>query len=279
MLAALFAFGLTLPVPHLGRGYVVRIVLPDPAALDDLPAIEGPQDASRPLVVIDAGHGGHDPGAIAHGVREKTIALAYARALKNAILSQGGVRVAMTRADDRFLVLEERAQIARALGADLFISIHADSAAAAQARGATIYTLSDEASDAEAAAFAARENRSGTVNGVPMDQTDAAVGNILFDLSQRRTAGASDAFARLIVREGQGKVAFHQAPLRSAELAVLKAPDMPAVLFEMGYITNEAEARRLAAPETQAAFADATARAIRVQFARQSGAAQATLAN
>ena len=128
LLTGLYALGLSLPVPALGRGYVVRIELPEAGRPVDLPQVEGPQDPARPLVVIDAGHGGHDPGATGDVFREKTLALGLARALRDELLRRGGVRVALTRDDDTFLVLEERSEIARALGADLFLSIHADSA-------------------------------------------------------------------------------------------------------------------------------------------------------
>ncbi|RZA12650.1 MAG: N-acetylmuramoyl-L-alanine amidase, partial [Proteobacteria bacterium] len=140
ILGGLYVLGLTLQVPTLGRAYVIRIELPDPGGAIGLPKVEGPQDATRPLVVIDAGHGGHDPGASAHGTEEKRIVLALARALRTRLLQEGGIRVAMTRDDDRYLVLAERAEIARALGADLFLSIHADSAGEESGlQGASVY--------------------------------------------------------------------------------------------------------------------------------------------
>ena len=127
LLGALYALGLSLPVPALGRAYVIRFELPKPDAAD-LPKVLGPADASRPLVVIDAGHGGHDPGAGYDGFQEKNIALGLALALRDRLLAHGGIRVALTRSDDTFLALEERTDIARRLGAGLFVSIHADSA-------------------------------------------------------------------------------------------------------------------------------------------------------
>jgi N-acetylmuramoyl-L-alanine amidase len=149
-----------------GAAYVVRVALPDGTRPIDLPPILGPADASRPLVVIDAGHGGHDPGASGEGsLREKQLTLALALALRDALLAQGHVRVALTRSDDRFLALEERSGIARRLHADLFLSIHADSAPSADAGGATVYTLSDKGRT-PADALARRENRADTVNGV-----------------------------------------------------------------------------------------------------------------
>lgn len=272
LLGALFALGLTLPVPALGRSYVVRFDLPPAGEPVDLPKVRGPQDASRPLIVIDPGHGGHDPGASAGALREKDIVLSLALALRDELLRGGGIRVALTREDDRFLVLGERAAVARALGADLFLSIHADSSGSVDGvRGASIYTLSDEASSEAAARFAARENSADSVNGVPLGGQSDAVASILVDLSQRRVQGDSAEFAGLIVREGEGALRFHPQTLRSAALAVLRAPDVPGVLYEAGFITDREEARQLASPEGRREFARVFARAVRVYFARQSG--------
>lgn len=273
LMAGLYALKLKLPVPVLGRNYVIRIELPDAGTLIGLPKVEGPEDASRPLVVIDAGHGGHDPGANGGGIEEKRLVLGLALALRDRLLKQGGIRVAMTRRDDTFLVLQERAEIARRLGADLFVSIHADSAGdESGVRGASVYTLSDTASDEAAARFAARENNADKLNGISLSGQSDAVSAILVDLSQRRTQEESSEFASLITREGQGSIVFHPEPRRSAALAVLRAPDVPSVLFEAGFITNPEDARRLTSPEGQARFADAMERAIRIFFARNSGA-------
>jgi N-acetylmuramoyl-L-alanine amidase len=274
LLAALYVVGHALGVraPLLGRGYVIRLELPDAGESVGLPPVEGPQDPSRPLVVIDAGHGGHDPGASGEGMREKTLTLSLARALRDRLLQDGGVRVALTRNDDTFLVLEERAEIARRLGADLFLSIHADSAGDKnEVTGASVYTLSAKASSEAAARFAARENSADVVNGVPLANQDENVNAILVELSQRRTQQQSDEFADLILREGAGGLQFHPQAKRSAALVVLKSPDLPSALFEAGFISNPEEAGRLASPEGQASFAQAMARAIRIYFARQAG--------
>jgi N-acetylmuramoyl-L-alanine amidase len=274
LLAAVYGVGqaMHLRAPLLGRAYVIRIVLPDPDSHIALPPVLGPQDRTRPLVVIDAGHGGHDPGAIGTAFREKTLALALARALRDELLRGGGIRVALTRDDDKFLVLDERAAIARTLGADLFLSIHADSAGdKAEVSGASVYTLSNKASDQTAARFAARENSADEVNGVRLAEQSDEVNAILVELSQRRTQAKSAEFAGLILREGQGTLAFHPQPLRSAALVVLQSPDVPSALFEAGFITNDEEAGRLASPEGQQRFAQVMARAIRVYFARQAG--------
>lgn len=272
LLAGLYALGLSLPVPALGRDYVIRIELPEAGRPVDLPPVEGPQDPARPLVVIDAGHGGHDPGAVGDAFREKTLALGLARALRDELLREGGIRVAMTRDDDTFLVLEERSEIARALGADLFLSIHADSAGDKEGvTGASVYTLSTTASSQAAARFAARENSADVVNGVPLVNQDDSVNAILIELSQRRAREQSAEFAGLVVREGEKVIDFHPQARRSAALVVLRAPDVPSVLFEAGFISNPDEARRLASPEGQRRYARFMARAIRIYFARQSG--------
>lgn len=272
LLAGLYALGLTLPVPHLGRDYVVRVALPEAGRPIDLPRIYGPPNRSRPLVVIDAGHGGKDPGASVEGYREKDIALGLALALRDRLVEGGGIRVALTREDDRFLVLEERPEIARRMSADLFLSIHADAEGdGSEASGASIYTLSAKASGQAAARFAERENSADRVNGVRIEGQSEQVSAILVELSQRRVQEESAEFASLILREGEGTLTFHPRPRRSAALAVLRAPDVPAVLYESGFITNPEDAERLATPEGQAHFAEVMARAIRIYFARQAG--------
>lgn len=271
LLGALYAVGASIPVPVLGRDYVLRIELPDGSATIGLPEIEGPSDPTRPLVVIDAGHGGPDPGTVSEAYREKTIVLGLARALRDRLLDEGGVRVAMTRVDDSFIVLEERAEIARALGADLFLSIHADSAGDREGvTGASIYTLSETASSEAAARFAERENEADVVNGVDLSGQDDEVNAILVELSQRRTSERSALFAELIEREASGTLPFHPQSRRSAALAVLRAPDVPGVLFESGFVTNPEDAQRLASVEGRERFAEVMARAIRIYFARQS---------
>lgn len=273
LVGGLYLLGLTLPVPVLGRDYVVRLDLPQAGERVGLPPVEGPDDPSRPLVVIDAGHGGHDPGAVGLGIREKTLTLGLAQVLRDELLREGGVRVALTRSDDSFLVLEERAEIARLLGADLFLSIHADSAGEKdEVVGASVYTLSERASSEAAARFAARENSADVINGVVLTGRSEAVNTILVDLAQRRTSESSAQFADLVLREGEGVLRFHPQARRSAALAVLRAPDVPSVLYESGFVTNPEEAARLASPEGRQRFAEAMARAIRIYFARESGA-------
>lgn len=262
--------GVKVPVPQSGRDYVLQLLMPDAAAELELPTIYGPSDPAAPLVVIDAGHGGRDFGAVGAGVREKDVTLALAIALRDAIVEQGDIRVALTREDDRLITLTERPDIARRMEADLFLSIHADSAGDNEAvSGASIYTLSDRASSAAAARFARRENDADRVNGVSIEGQSGDVADLLVELSQRRSQAESAAFAGLVTREGAGKLAFHSQAQRSADLVVLRTPDMPSALFESGFVTNEDDAARLVSEEGQAQFAQVMARAIRVYFIRQ----------
>ncbi len=255
--------------PGRGYGYVVEVELPPAAGVVGLPRIEGPQDASRPLIVIDAGHGGKDPGAGSGPLKEKMLTLALALALRDELLRGGGTRVALTRSDDRYLFLAERSSIGRRLHGDLFISIHADSTGEnAGASGATVYTLSTKGSSESAEKIAARENAADTINGIRIAEQSEAVSAILVDLSQRETLARSEQFASLIKREGAGRMPFRDRSEQSAAFAVLKSPDLPSVLFEAGYISNAADAARLFSTEGRNTFADVTAKAIRAYFAR-----------
>jgi N-acetylmuramoyl-L-alanine amidase len=265
---AMVAVDRTFGAPGRGLGYVVKVALPEAGRGVGLPPVEGPLDASRPLVVIDPGHGGHDPGAGTGALKEKQLTLTLAKALKAQLLSGGGIRVALTRDDDRYLLLDERSGIAKRLNADLFISIHADSAGNPDATGATVYTLSDRGTDEIANRLAARENRADTVNGVKLAGTSDTVSAILVDLSQRETQASSDEVARLILREGTGRLPFRENSIQQAAFVVLKSPDVPSVLFEAGYLSNAEDAERLASPAWQRAFAESTAQALRVFFAR-----------
>jgi N-acetylmuramoyl-L-alanine amidase len=274
VLAGAAALDQRIPMPQWGREYVLRFALDAPAAPLVLPIVAGPDDPLRPLVVIDAGHGGRDPGAIGEddaGRRfaEKEITLALALALRDELLKTGTVRVALTREDDRILPLADRPEMARLLGAELFISIHADSAGDSDAvRGASIYTLSNEASSEAAARFAARENNADRVNGLVVAGQSEAVSTILVELAQARTQEDAARFAALVLREGAGVIPFVAQPKRAAALAVLRAPDVPSVLFESGFVTNEADRARLTTAEGQQAYAEVLARAIRIYFAR-----------
>ncbi len=253
------------------KRYKLSIPVPPPTRALPLPKVEG--DDTRPLVVIDAGHGGVDPGAINRetGLREKDVTLKIAKAIRDQLLASGRVRVALTRDDDRYILHRERFGVARRLKADLFISIHCDSTGAEDASGATAYTLSEVASDKEAARLAARENRADVIAGVDLGEaTD--VSSLLIDLTQRETMNASAGFARLLGREARPliptKANFH----RMASLLVLKAPDLPSILFETGYISNPADAAFLDSPEGREKIAESVRRAVEVHFARRMAA-------
>ncbi len=266
MVAADRAFG----APGRGYDYIIKVDLPPAEGIIGLPKVLGPPDAGRPLVVIDAGHGGKDPGAGRGELKEKDLTLALALALRDELLRQGGIRVALTRDDDRYIFLGERSGIARRLGADMFISSHADSTEQdTGVSGATVYTLSAKGTNEAAERLASRENAVVRVNGVAISDQDENVSAILIDLSQRETQARSEELARLILREGAGRLPFRESEPQSAAFAVLKAPDVPSVLFESGYINNPAEASRLNSPEGRKNFAEVTAQAIRVFFARE----------
>lgn len=225
----------------------------------------GPNAAGRPIIVIDPGHGGHDPGAVSVSgeTSEESLTLALAQELRDRLVERGRVRVAMTREDDRYLTLEERTSVARRLGASLFLSIHADSAPNPLARGATIYSLSDVASDAEAARLAAAQN-----SGIPMvRQGDGSVRAILADLAMRSEMGSSANFAGRLVKRAAGQFELRPEPHRFAAFHVLRRADAPAVLFEAGYISNADDELLLRSPEHRSAIVLALAQAIEADVA------------
>jgi N-acetylmuramoyl-L-alanine amidase len=223
-----------------------------------------PQARGRPIVVIDAGHGGRDPGAISLSgeVAEKDLALALGRELRDALVKRGRVRVAMTRDDDRYLTLDERAAVPRRLNAAMFVSLHMDSAPNPLARGATVYSLSDIASDAEAARLAASENRGA--------REEAAGGNVealLSDLAMQAQMSASADLAVRFVDKSSGRFELRPNPHRFAAFHVLRRADAPAVLFEAGYISNVDDEALLRSPEQRSKIALALAQAIEADVA------------
>ncbi len=199
-------------------------------------------------VVIDAGHGGKDPGAIGvNKTYEKNITLAAAKSLAELLEESGRYRVVMTRSTDRFILLYDRVKIARAANADLFISLHADMAPENKnAAGLSVYTLSDQASDAQTEKLAAQENKVDLLAGVDLSSTEQDVTNILIDLAMRENMNQSRFLANKVVTSmNSNAVDMIQKPHRYAGFAVLKAPDIPSILVEMGFISNPREARRL----------------------------------
>jgi len=216
------------------------------AQLPSIPVERKDEGDSRRIVVIDPGHGGIDPGTQVAAIAEKAVVLAFGLKLKEQLEAQGRYRVIMTRSDDTFISLGDRVRIARGVEANLFISIHADSLTQAQdVRGATIYTGSERASDAEAARLAAKENQADAVAGLDASEDVQDVAGILMDLAKRETRGFSAMFARNLVERLGGSVRMHKVPLRSAGFRVLTAPDVPSVLIELGYMSSPKDAELL----------------------------------
>ena len=214
-----------------------------------VPDYDAAQD-EKPLIVIDAGHGGQDPGAIgAVKTQEKHVTLAMARSLRQALLRTGRYRVALTRDSDVFIMLGERVNIARKLKADMFISLHADSNPRPDAKGFSVYTISDTASDAEAAGLAARENAVDELSGMDLGNVDKDVADILIDLAARETKAKSSQLADILVDALHPKIAKLTKPHRYAGFRVLKAPDIPSVLIELGFLTNSTDEKLLQSAE------------------------------
>ncbi|MBL8582993.1 MAG: N-acetylmuramoyl-L-alanine amidase [Rhizobiaceae bacterium] len=224
---------------------------------------EGDATADRFTIVIDPGHGGIDGGAEGlNGTVEKAITLAFAQQLQEALLATGRYDVYLTRSTDEFLRLDERVRIARQHGADLFLSIHADTINVKGISGATIYTVSEKASDAEAEATALRENLSDELAGITVEAESQQVADILIDLIRRETHGFSMRFARSLVGELSDTVGLINNPHRSAGFKVLKAPDVPSVLLELGYLSNVQDEAHLRDPDWRKRAADSIVKAV-----------------
>jgi len=227
---------------------------------------------TKPVIVLDPGHGGIDPGtASADGTTEKEVVLAFAKALRQRLAAKGDYQVYLTREDDTFLALRERVEFAQGKGANLFVSIHADSFPkhTTEASGATVYTLSEQASDEEAKELAAKENFSDALAGVDMpSHRDEVVANILIDLAQRETQNRSIVFAKSVV--GQMSASdLHRKSLKSAGFRVLKSPDVPSVLLELGFLSNPGDEKRLTSDDWRAAMAEKVTAAIDAYFAKR----------
>lgn len=220
----------------------------------------------KKVIVLDPGHGGKDPGAIGYsGVYEKHITLAMGKELK-AILEKAGYKVYLTRSGDSFINLRERYQIARRQKADLFMSIHADSAKNRSATGLSVYTLSENASDREAAALAERENKADLIGGMDLNNEDKELASIFISLSQNMTRKNSSDFAELLQYEMSKEVKLVANAHRFAGFAVLKAPDIPSVLIELGYLSNRNEEKLLKQESYRKKLANATLRAVNKYF-------------
>ncbi len=225
-----------------------------------------PRPKSSPVkrvIVIDPGHGGDDPGAIGvSGIYEKNITLAAARDVRKELLRLGGYRVMLTRERDKFIRLRDRVAFGRDADADVFISLHADTMPNRQVRGASVYTLSERASDAEAAALAVQENKADLIDGVDLTHETSEVANILIDLAQRETMNRSAQFAELLVDELRRETRLLRNTHRFAGFAVLKAPDVPSVLVELGFLSNRRDEKMLRSKVYRRKMAAAIARGI-----------------
>ena len=275
-------------------GKPARLVLDlKPTSKDEFDASAGwPEDARPPspqvaadtpiqtrdgrfIVVIDPGHGGVDPGATGpNGIHEKDVVLEMALALKAELQKREGYTVVLTRENDIFLPLKERVNFARLQKADLFISIHADSIDGGGVKGASIYTLSEVASDKEAAELARKENAADIIAGVDLSTEDEAVTNILIDLAQRETNNRSVMFARLALPEIARHTSLLNKPHRFAGLVVLKAPDVPSILVECGFLSNADEEDNLNSPKWRRGMGRALAKSVDVYYERMHAVAQ-----
>ena len=253
----------------IGEARTGKVTLDLPQAVANVRVREA-RLPGRPIVLIDAGHGGRDPGApgVSGSTREKDMTLAMARELADLLEQRGRVRVALTREDDKYLTLEQRAAIARQLQASLFLSLHMDSAPNPLAKGATIYSLSDVASSAEAARFAQAENAAG---GALSSEADDSVRALLADVALREQMEASAGLAERLLRRAAGRVELRPRPHQFAAFHVLRRAETPAVLVEAGYISNAEDEAMLMTREGRAPMVLALAQAIEADVAlRQS---------
>ncbi len=264
-----------------------QVAAADPASggSDDVPVpVSKPDEAvpvgqgdGRFIIALDAGHGGADPGATGTGgTLEKEVVLETVIALKDELERRRGYTVVLIREDDSFINKKDRVKAARAARADLFISIHADTISNSAIHGASVYTLSESASDAEAAELAESENASDVIAGVDLSGEKDDVGSILIDLAQRETKNRSTVFAQLLLPELDAQSGLLVQPLRSAGFRVLKAPDVPSVLIELGFLSNATDEARLTDPEWRAGMARAIARSVDDYYARMSSVAQSS---
>ena len=247
----------------------------DPIVAMKAAAEPRPADAVdlRPVVVIDPGHGGVDNGTQAGGGEnnEKDLVLGFGLALRDRIEKSGKYRVVMTREDDTFVPLADRVRIARNQSAALFVSIHADALPRGEgdAQGATIYTLSDRASDSEAERLAETENKADAIGGVNLTEEPTEVTDILIDLARRETRTFSNRFARLLMGEMKTTARMHKRPLKSAGFKVLKAPDVPSVLVELGYVSNKDDLEHLLSESWRTRIVGSMGQAIDAFFAKR----------
>ncbi len=241
--------------PSDAKGFAARAGAPAsalfrlPEPVRDLPPPRSRQRGDRPLrVMLDPGHGGIDPGAEREGLREADLMLSFARELAE-VLRRAGMEVSLTREADEFVPLEMRQSLARAAGADVFLSLHADALAQGRARGATVYTLAETASDVASALLAERHDRADLLAGLDLSAQDDVVADVLMDLARLETQPRSERLADAIVAAlGRSIRNLHKHPRGHAQFSVLKAPDIPSVLIELGFLSDPRDRRRLADP-------------------------------
>ncbi|MBV8924684.1 MAG: N-acetylmuramoyl-L-alanine amidase [Bradyrhizobium sp.] len=269
---ATFKQVLAAETPELKPSVTDQAVAVSPPEVTPAQPAKPPQPTdSRPVVVIDPGHGGVDNGTRAGEETEKNLVLAFGLALRDRLEKGGKYRVVMTRTDDTFIPLDDRVKIGRSQGAALFVSIHADYLphGEGEAEGATIYTVSDKATDAEAARLAESENRADAIGGVNLTAEPTEVADILIDLAQRETRTFSNRFAHLLMGEMKSATRLHKHPLKSAGFRVLKAPDVPSVLVELGYVSNKGDLEHLVSDSWRSKTVASMAQAIDTFLAKR----------
>jgi N-acetylmuramoyl-L-alanine amidase len=266
------------------ESFLRQIAIDNRTARTDLPAASAPakEGDQRLLVVLDPGHGGIDTGTKGpSGEEEKDIVLSLAQRLRERLEKSGKYRVLLTRSDDTFVALADRVRVARDAGATLFVSIHADSLPHGEgdAQGASIYTLSDTATDSEAARLAEKENRADVIAGVDLKSEPDDVAGILIDLAERETKSLSIQFAHKLAGEMKAVTRMHKKPLKSAGFRVLRAPDVPSVLVELGYVSNRQDLQSLLSEPWRNRTADSMAQTIETFLSSQTAGVAHTGAN
>jgi N-acetylmuramoyl-L-alanine amidase len=267
------------------ESFLRRTAVDNRTARADLPRADSPtakEGDPRPLVVLDPGHGGIDTGTKGPGgEEEKDIVLNFAQRLRDRLEKSGKYRVLLTRTDDTFVALADRVRIARDAGATLFVSIHADSLPHGEgdAQGASIYTLSDTATDSEAARLAEKENRADVIAGVDLKSEPDDVAGILIDLAERETKSFSSQFAHKLAGDMKAVTRMHKKALKSAGFRVLRAPDVPSVLVELGYVSNRQDLQSLLSETWRSRTADSMAQAIETFLSSQMAGAAHTGSN
>jgi N-acetylmuramoyl-L-alanine amidase len=264
--------------PTTPADFARQAALPEPAewALPKAAALPAPTPrGTGPLtVVLDPGHGGIDPGAERDGHTEAELMLTFARELKELLVRDGGFRVVMTREEDIFVPLETRISVAHAVGADVFLSLHADALAEGEAVGATIYTLSEDASDEAARALAERHDRDDLLSGIDLTEQDDLVATVLMDMARTETQPRIDRLALALRQSISGAgLKMHRHPIQQAGFSVLKSPDVPSLLIELGFLSSASDLERLIDPDWRASMAAAIRDALRVWAAEDAALA------